>query len=116
LDELQEVGGDAGARGNQQLREDRHQGSRSLIGLSPLRRPGHDDRAFLCHADVVRYELHRLLHQPLTGFQGDEGTDLERQAIAALLELLHQLAYADVSAHRFPSVPLRRAHTYPLVE
>ena len=85
FDELQEVGGDAWARGDEQSREDGHKGSRGLIGLSPFRRPGHHDRAFLCHADVVRDELHRLLQEPLTGFEGDEGADLEREPIAPLL-------------------------------
>jgi hypothetical protein len=56
------------------------------------------------------------LKEPLTGFEGDEGADLEREAITALFELLHQLAHTDVSAHQFPSVLLRRTHTYPLLE
>ena len=105
-----------GLMGDEESREHRHQGPRGLFGISPLCRAGDDDRAFLSHADVVRCELHGLLKEPLTGFEGDEGADLEREAVAALLQLLHQLANAHVSAHQFPSVPLGRAHTYPLVE
>jgi len=85
LDELQEVRRNAGTRGDEQSRENRYQGSRRLIGIRPLRRPSDDDRAVQGHADVVRRELHRLLKQTFAGLEGDEGANLEREAIATLL-------------------------------
>ena len=114
--ELQKIGRDARTGGHQKAPEHRHERPGSFIWLSPLCRLGNDDRPFEGNPNVVRHELHRLLEKPFTSLEGHEGTDLEREAIATLLQLLHQLAHADVSANRFPSVRLRRPHAYPMVE
>ena len=114
LHELEQIGRNARPRRDQKPREHGDQRTRRFVGAGRCRRLGHDDRAIDRHAHIIGLELDRLLEKPFTGLERDECPDLERKAIAALLEVIYQLADADVSTHRSPSVPLGRTHTNPV--
>ena len=67
-----------------------------LVRVRRGRRIGYDHRTLEGDANVVGFELHGILEQALTGLERHECPDLEGEAVATLLQLIYQLADADV--------------------